>query len=57
MNGTPFHQTAMGRAFYERDVPALVRELARLNDLLTKLVEQRAESHLGEEPGREKATP
>ena len=57
MNGTLFHQTAMGRAFYERDVPALVRELARLNDLLTKLVEQRAESHLGEEPGREKATP
>ena len=32
-----FYQTAMGRAFYERDVPGLVRELARLNTLLEKL--------------------
>jgi len=57
VNGTPFHQTTMGRAFYERDVPALVRELTRLNDLLAKLVAARAESHLAEDPGREKETP
>jgi hypothetical protein len=47
----------MGRAFYERDVPALVRELTRLNDLLAQLVAARAESHLAEDPGREKETP
>ena len=57
MNGTPFHQTAMGRAFYERDVPALVRELARLNDLLAKLVAARTEIPVAEDPGREKETP
>ena len=53
MNGTPFHQTALGRAFYERDVPALVRELARLNDLLAKLVE----IPVGEDRGKETKSP
>ena len=57
MSDTPFYRTAMGRDFYERTMPALVRELARLNALLEKLVESRAESPVGEEPGREKATP
>ena len=52
-----FYQTAMGRDFYERTMPALVRELARLNDLLAKLIAARAESHLAEDPGREKAQP
>jgi hypothetical protein len=33
-----FYQTAMGRDFYERTMPGLVRELARLNALLEKLV-------------------
>ena len=57
MSETPFYRTAMGRDFYERTMPALVRELSRLNDLLARLVEQRAESRLVEDPGREKATP
>lgn len=57
MSDTPFYRTAMGRDFYERTMPALVRELARLNALLEKLVEQGAESHLGEDGGRERATP
>ena len=37
---TQFYQTAMGRNYYERDVPALVKELARLNSLLQQLVEK-----------------
>lgn len=52
-----FYQTALGRDFYERTMPALVRELARLNALLEKLVEQRAGGPVGEDPGQEKATP
>jgi hypothetical protein len=54
---TPFYRTAMGRDFYERTMPALVRELARLNALLEKLAEQRAGSPIGKDPGQEKATP
>jgi hypothetical protein len=41
MSETPFFKTAMGRAFFERDVPALVKEMARLNGALERLVEQR----------------
>ncbi len=37
MSGPSFFQTLMGRAFYERDVPALVRELQRLNANLERL--------------------
>jgi hypothetical protein len=40
MNDVSFHQTGLGRDLLERHVPALVRELTRLNDLLSKLVEQ-----------------
>lgn len=39
-NGPEFFQTAMGHKFYEGTVPALVRELKRLNDNLEKLVQQ-----------------
>jgi len=53
MSETPFHQTAMGRDFYERTVPALVREISRLNDLLARLVERQAERPVAEDPGRE----
>jgi len=54
---TPFYQTAMGRDFYERTMPALVRELARLNALLEKLVERRAEISVGEDRGKETKSP
>ena len=39
MSEVQFFQTAMGRTYYERTMPALVAELARLNTLLEKLVE------------------
>jgi hypothetical protein len=34
----PFHQTAMGRDFYDRNVPELVRQIVRLNELLERLL-------------------
>ena len=34
----PFHQTAMGRDFYDRNLPELVRQVTRLNDLLERLL-------------------
>ena len=40
MSGINFHDTVMGRRFYEHTVPELVRQLTRINDLLEKLVEQ-----------------
>ena len=52
MSETPFHQTAMGRDFYERTVPALVREISRLNDLLARLAERHAERPVVEDSGR-----
>jgi hypothetical protein len=39
---TQFYQTAMGRNFYERDVPALVKEVGRLNSLLERLIEKQS---------------
>jgi hypothetical protein len=43
----------MGRDFYERTFPALVRELARLNELLARLAERHAERPVVEDSGRE----
>ena len=40
MSGINFHDTVMGRRFFEHTVPELVRQLARIADLLEKLVEQ-----------------
>ena len=40
MNETPFHQTRMGREFYDRTVPELVKQLTRLNDILERLAER-----------------
>lgn len=37
MSDTLFHQTRMGLAFYESTMPALVRELTRLNQNLERL--------------------
>ena len=34
-----FHATCMGAKFYERTVPELVRQIARLDDNLERLVE------------------
>ncbi len=38
MSETPFFKTRMGYQFYERTMPALVKQLERLNDLLERLV-------------------
>ncbi len=38
MSETRFFQTRMGQRFYEHTVPELVRQLARLNELLERLV-------------------
>ena len=54
MSETPFHQTAMGRDFYERTIPALVREISRLSDLLEKLAERQAEHPVGGKSSGEK---
>ncbi|MCP3937970.1 MAG: hypothetical protein GY708_21690 [Actinomycetia bacterium] len=34
-----FHKTRMGHRFYEQTVPEIARQLARLNDLLERLVD------------------
>jgi len=36
MNETPFYKTRMGQRFYEHTMPELVKQLARLNDLLER---------------------
>jgi hypothetical protein len=43
----------MGRDFYERTVPALVREISRLSDILARLAERQAERPVREDSGRE----
>lgn len=37
MSETPFYKTRMGHQFYERNVPELVKQLKRLNELLERL--------------------
>lgn len=37
MSDTQFFQTAMGRTFFDYTMPALVKELRRLNENLEKL--------------------
>jgi hypothetical protein len=38
MTDMPFHRTRLGLNFFERHVPALLREVSRLNDTLEQLV-------------------
>ena len=38
MSDIPFYRTQMGHRFYEATAPSLVRELARLNDNLERLL-------------------
>jgi hypothetical protein len=40
MSEIPFHQTRMGRDFFDRTMPELVKQLARLNDILERLARQ-----------------
>ena len=41
MSETPFFKTRMGQQFYERTMPALVKQIERLNELLEQLIRQR----------------
>lgn len=38
-----FHLTAMGRTFYEYTLPALVKQLQRLNENLEKIIQKQHE--------------
>ena len=38
MSDTSFHLTRMGQRYYEATMPALVRELTRLNDNIERLL-------------------
>lgn len=43
MSDTPFHQTRMGQIFFERNIPELLKQLTRLNNILERLVQSRDE--------------
>ena len=43
MSDIPFHQTPMGRDFFDRTMPELVKQLARIAALLEKLTERQGE--------------
>jgi hypothetical protein len=54
MSEIPFHQTRMGHAFLEGTMPGLVRELARLNANLERLLavgEKEGETVVPSAPG------
>ena len=40
MSETPFYKTRMGQQFYDRTMPAMVKQLERLNDILERLVDR-----------------
>ena len=40
MSEPQFFQTRMGRTYYEHTLPEIVRQLARMNDLLQRLTEE-----------------
>ncbi len=44
MSETPFFKTRMGHQFYDRTMPALVKQLERLNELLERLVKRKLET-------------
>ncbi|QRK08530.1 hypothetical protein F0U61_40860 [Archangium violaceum] len=48
----PFHATRMGYRYYESTLPALVRQLTRLNDNLERLLAlaERGKPSEGEQP-------
>ena len=44
MDWPPFYRTAMGRQYYEKTIPDLIRQLEKLNKILGRLIEQMPES-------------
>ena len=61
MSDINFFRTVMGQRFYEATMPSLVRELARLNGNLEKLVEvldrKEHQPNKAEPPAKEDSTP
>ena len=56
MNGE-FHQTPMGRTFYERTMPAMVQQLTELTgsvNQLVDLIKQAVEAEKGREATKDK---
>lgn len=53
MSDVPFHLTRMGMRFYESTVPALVRELQRLNENLERLADLRVQAGSQSQPQQE----
>lgn len=51
MNEVPFWKTAMGRDFFDRNLPRLIKELERLNTNIEKLVKQNEDKEKTNEPG------
>ncbi len=49
MSETPFYKTRMGHQFYERTMPALVKQLERLNDILDRLVDRQQDQKASEQ--------
>jgi len=45
MSEVLFHATRMGRTYYERDVPELIRQLKRIGDGVEGLVELQVPEH------------
>lgn len=54
MTDVPFFKTAMGRDFFDRNVPKLIKELERLNTNIEKLIKQKeaekTDEHKNERP-------
>ena len=44
-----FHETKIGRQFYDRTMPALVKQLERLNELLEQLASKNEQVETGHE--------
>jgi hypothetical protein len=42
MSDLPFYRTQMGHRFFEHTMPELVRQITRLNDLLERMLVERA---------------
>ncbi len=43
MSDVPFNRTQMGHRFFEHTAPELVRQLARLNDLVERMLTEVAD--------------
>ena len=44
MDWPPFYRTMMGRQYYEKTIPDLIRQLERLSDILEHLIGEHGSS-------------